>query len=203
MKITRIAKLKKGNRYAIYLDSTYSFSVQQDTLIKEHLYSGQELDEGQIAEIKEKDNFQYLFEKSLGQLARRPRSVSEIKRYLTNIITKYNSDSNLGVIALVIKQLEAKNYINDEEFAQWFINNRKDFKQRSKNELRKELSLKGIHKDIIERRLADQVSEAEELKNIAELIAKKSLYFKMRSSDTKQFREKISSYLLRKGYSWD
>jgi regulatory protein len=204
MVITRIRKVKSGDRFAIDLDSVYGFSVQQNTLIQESLFVGLELSQQEVDRIIAGDLKHYLIEKALLQIASRPRSGSELGRYLSTKADKWRGANNKEqILKEVTAYLMEKGYINDDDFTEWWIDNRKAFKTKSKSELRLELRQKGIDTEIIEKYLEKMVSDQGQLENLAALIAKKANYFKMRTSAPQEARAKMTQFLLRKGYSWE
>ena len=79
MKVTRIYRGTKSNRINLDLDGEFGFSVEESTLIKCNLFVGKELDKAEIEQIEKQDQIEYLYNKALGIIARRPRSKNEIK----------------------------------------------------------------------------------------------------------------------------
>ena len=85
-----------------------------------------------------------------------------------------------------------KNYLNDYEFARYFLENRNAAKGSSVKKLKLELTKKGIEKTIIDEFLADNIRNDEE--EIQKIIAKKR---------TKYDDEKLIQYLARQGFSFE
>lgn len=116
----------------------------------------------------------------------------------TNLPTKPADRITPEMIQEVVSRLESQNYINDQDFARYFIENRHQNKGISTKRLIQELKIKGIDSDIIEQAMFDQdtgnLFRDEEVE--IEKIIKKQL---RKTSD----RQKIIAYLARQGFSYD
>lgn len=116
----------------------------------------------------------------------------------SNLPTKPADRITPEMIQEVISRLEAQNYINDQDFARYFIENRHQNKGISTKRLIQELKIKGIDSDIIEQAMFDQgtgnLLRDEEVE--IEKMIKKQL---RKTSD----RQKIIAYLARQGFSYD
>lgn len=116
----------------------------------------------------------------------------------TNLPTKPADRITSEMIQEVVSRLESQNYINDQDFARYFIENRHQNKGISTKRLIQELKIKGIDSDIIEQAMFDQgtgnLFRDEEVE--IEKMIKKQL---RKTSD----RQKIIAYLARQGFSYD
>ena len=116
----------------------------------------------------------------------------------TNLPTKPADRITSEMIQEVVSRLESQNYINDQDFARYFIENRHQNKGISTKRLIQELKIKGIDNDIIEQAMFDQgtgnLLRDEEVE--IEKMIKKQL---RKTSD----RQKIIAYLARQGFSYD
>lgn len=205
MKITSLVRNKHGNRISVYLDDSYGFSVEEDTLIQEGLYKDKVLSESETDRIIETDRVNKYFAKTLNLVSRRPRSEYEIARYLQEKLRSDELSKQLinEISASVIAKLVEKEYLNDSGFAEWWIKNRTEFKIRSKQELRQELRIKGIESQLIEQKLEQFFSDDDEIAAIKEVIIKKAAHYKRKSKTDSEYRQKLTEYLLRKGFSWN
>ena len=95
-------------------------------------------------------------------------------------------------IERAIKRLLDKGYLDDREFAEWFIENRFINKGVSHTRLRQELYKKGIDNDIVDELLDN--SSRDEATEIKKVIQKKT---------SKLNPEKMLAYLVRHGFSYD
>ena len=116
----------------------------------------------------------------------------------SNLPTKPADRITSEMIQEVVSRLESQNYINDQDFARYFIENRHQNKGISTKRLIQELKIKGIDNDIIEQAMFDQgtgnLFRDEEVE--IEKMIKKQL---RKTSD----RQKIIAYLARQGFSYD
>jgi regulatory protein len=122
------------------------------------------------------------WEKVLRFLTFRPRSQKEVENYLDR--KRVDPVDKLKLL----KRLKQLNFLNDEEFAQWLIEQRARLKPKGKRALRQELRQKGIKPEIVEKAL-QAVNEVVEAKKI---VAKKKLA-----------AEKMAALLVRRGFSWE
>lgn len=98
-----------------------------------------------------------------------------------------------NLVELVIERLVKRGYIDDQKFANYYVENRSVNKGISQKKMRLELVKKGISADIIDNALTSDIrSDADELQKI---IAKK----RSRYSD----EQKLIAYLLRQGFNYD
>ena len=116
----------------------------------------------------------------------------------SNLPTKPADRITSEMIQEVVSRLESQKYINDQDFARYFIENRHQNKGISTKRLIQELKIKGIDSDIIEQAMFDQGTgnflRDEEVE--IEKMIKKQL---RKTSD----RQKIIAYLARQGFSYD
>jgi regulatory protein len=89
--------------------------------------------------------------------------------------------------------------IDDEKFAQWWVEQRSLFKPRGKRALEMELRMKGIKKEVIGQVLSD--IEVDEEKVARELLNKKS--YRWKNLPKREARAKMSAFLARKGFNWE
>lgn len=139
------------------------------------------------------DSQKKLLQKAVRYLGRRPRSVWEIKRYLKKKLRFYQ-DLNSQDIDSIISQLKELELLGDQEFCQWWLEQRVTFKPKGKRALRYELLKKGINKPLIKKAL----KEFDEARVLKEFWQKK-LKNKFCLPEEKQ---KLIGYLKRRGFSW-
>ncbi len=115
------------------------------------------------------------------------------------------SDSVIAREALVnqiISKLKEYNFINDVEFTKLWIGQRIKSKHKPLRVIEFELKQKGINKEIIDEVLS-RFDESRTLdQESAEKLASKKLDF-YRSLPPQKRREKVTSFLLRKGFNYD
>jgi regulatory protein len=190
MKITNIKQqVKRAGRYSIYVDGKYSFSLSEQELLNQGLRVGQEFKGDSFNQIQQTAVEDKAYMRALDMLARRPRSVWEMKQYL--IRKGYNNN----MIELILNKLSKRGLLDDNKFAELWVKNRRQLKLISKRKLLQELQQKRISNSIISSVLtAEQINDTDALKD---LISKKS------SLPRYQDKQKLMSYLLRQGFSYE
>jgi regulatory protein len=188
MKITAIKQqVKRTDRYSIFVDEKYAFSLSESGLIESRLASGQELDAAELKRLKEAAGLDKAYYNALRYVAIRPRSEWEIEMYLAR------KDADKAVSQEVIRRLRNLNLLSDLDFARSWINNRRALKSTSKRRLRLELLQKHVPDDIVAEALAED--ETDERDALRQLVEKK----RRRYPD----QQKLMQYLARQGFSYD
>ncbi|EKD64653.1 MAG: regulatory protein RecX [uncultured bacterium] len=139
-------------------------------------------------------DFERFYNKALRFLSFRPRSEKEISDKLKT------QKASPVIIEKVISKLKEQKFLNDEEFAKWWIEQRTTFKPRSLRLIKLELRQKGISKEIIESRIINQESRGD-LERAKELVKKR--IEKFRDLSKKEIYQKLGSYLARRGFDWE
>lgn len=189
MKITDIKQqVKRQDRYSIYVDEKYSFSLSEHELLMQGLRIGHEFDAKEFEEIKDTALEDKAYMRSLDLLARRPRSVWEMNLYLK----KKGYENN--TIEKIVNKLSDRGLLDDKKFAESWVQSRRMLKSVSKRRLLQELQQKHISSDIISEVLeADDTDERSVLKELVE---------KKRTQTRYQDTDKLMAYLMRQGFSY-
>lgn len=116
----------------------------------------------------------------------------------TNLPTKPADRITSEMIQEVVSRLESQDYINDQDFARYFIENRHQNKGISIKRLIQELKIKGVDSDIIEQAMFDQ--DTGNLFRDEEVEIEKMIKKQLRKTSD---RQKIIAYLARQGFSYD
>jgi len=189
MKITDIKRqVKRNDRYSIYGDDKYIFSLSENELLNLGLKIGQEFDENELEELRQKAVIDKAFDRSLNLIFRRRRSTWEMQQYLKQ------KDYEAEIIETILNTLSIKGYLDDAAFAEAWVNSRRLLKNTSKRRLQQELRAKRVPDEIITQALEND--EADELEVLKELIEKK------RTQTRYKDKEKLMAYLIRQGYNY-
>jgi regulatory protein len=182
-------RVQKGNaqRVNVYLDGQYVLAVP--ILTAANLRRGQLLSDEDIARLRAVDEEERAYDRAVRFLASRPRSIVETERYLRR------RELDDLVVGRVIQRLEAAGYLDDRLFAQFWVQDRERFRPRGQAALRYELRLKGLPDPIIEEAL--QALDAED----SAYRAAVTYAPRLARLDRPAFRQKLGSYLLRRGFS--
>lgn len=192
--ISKITRQKtKQERYNIYLNDEYSFSVDEATLIKFGLTKGKVLDSFEIDEIKYEDEIAKAFNASLQFLSFQMRSEHEVKKKLL--------DKGFGesVVLEAIQKLQKSGFLNDETYSKALLETKKRTQKKGPYAIKEDLRKKGIDKDLQEKVVSTFTYD--EQKQLAKELAEKTV--KLNSKKTpSQIKQKIQETLIRKGYSF-
>ena len=101
------------------------------------------------------------------------------------------------VIEEVLKRLQDTNLLNDQQFAQTWVENRNTFRPRSRRALAMELRQKGLDDEVVQDTLDNNVDE-----NALALEAARKYARKVQKLDWPDFRQKLGGFLGRRGFSY-
>lgn len=137
-----------------------------------------------------------LYEYAVGALARRMRSVAELKRLLRQ---RVDAESEIGqtLVELVVRRLKDQGYLNDVKYATAYSSFRRDNEKFGRRRVIADLKSKGVHADIIGKTVDSTFSEVDEEKQVREYLRRKRL---RQPTDQKQ-AAKIFRQLLRAGFT--
>ncbi|MGH7157975.1 MAG: RecX family transcriptional regulator [Candidatus Saccharimonadales bacterium] len=188
MKVTAIKQqVKRADRYSIFVDGKYAFSLSESGLIKSRLASGQELSLAELAELKKAAGLDKAYGLALRYVAIRPRSEGELQDYFR----RKQVDKVAG--EQIVQRLRDLGLVDDAAFARAWVANRRLLKSVSKRRLQMELKQKRVPPEIIDQILQDD--ETDDRQALRDLIEKK----RSRYPD----QQKLMQYLARQGFSYD
>lgn len=190
-KITAL-KLQKRNRQRInvYLDGEFAFGLSR--IVAAWLEVGLELSDAKIAQLQAEDTLEVAYQRALKFIGYRMRSVAEVKDKLK----EYGFAEE--EMAEVIDRLRRNGLINDERFAEAWVENRVEFRPRSRRALSFELRQKGVPEEVIDETLENTISDEE----LAYLAAIKQAR-KYKDLEWPDFRRKMGAYLARRGFAYN
>lgn len=115
-----------------------------------------------------------LYDYAIQALARRMRSVAELKRLLRQ---RVESETELGdtLIELVIRRLKDRGYLNDSRYAAAYSSYRRDNEKFGRGRVIWDLRAKGVHGDIIENELSSTYGEVDDEKQARQYLRRKRL----------------------------
>lgn len=191
--ITKIAQQKKKkDRYSIFLDGDYAFSVEEDVLVRHALTKGKELSKKDIDEITEKDDYQRAYLMAIQFLSYRMRSADEMHAYLQK------KEVNPDWIEQIMTSLTEDKYLEDQRFAEMFVRDRIHQTSKGPQVINRELSAKGVNKENREKALA-QFEEDLQKEHAFHWLQKERQ--KTSKDSLKQREDKLRVKMLQKGYS--
>lgn len=182
------SQIKNKDRVNIFLDDRYAFSLA--SAAAQGLKIGDTLSEEERAERQAKDTLEKAKEQVIRYIVQRPRSVTEVRRYLQG--KGYDETQ----VEQILSRVQAMNLLDDTAFAEYWIDQRLTFKPRSQMALRYELRQKGVSQDVMES-LLNEVDEV-----AAATTAAAGKLNSLRHLPQEQFRAKLGGYLQRRGFQY-
>lgn len=194
---------KKKDRVNIFLDQKFAFSLSDYSLLKNNLSVGQILADAQLEKIIKGEQLAKLQEAAIKILAARPRSEREVRIYLAAKIAKsqnvkFSQARESLLIEKIIAKLKKYGYLNDLDFAKWYVDSRTRSHPKGRILLKLELKGKGIDTEIISQVLEKSISET--------ALAQKALVKKIKTWQKLapiELKKKVYQYLAARGFDFD
>ncbi len=194
MKITSIKQqLKMRNRYSVYIDEKYSFSLSEVALVESHLHSGIALTEREVEDYKRLSTDDKLYGRALNYVAMRQRTSWEVTFYLER------KGADVPLAHDIVSKLSELGLIDDAKFARAFINDRVSLKPSSRRKIIMELKKKRVPEAVINHAFSELVENSEvnpERTALLEIITRK------RRQTKYQDNTKLMQYLARQGFGY-
>jgi len=190
MKITQITQqARRTDRYSIFVDGKYAFSLSESALLESKLASGQELTKQQVSKFKQLSQDDKLYNQALRYVALRPRSRWEVEFYLQR------KHASPALSELILNKLSHTGLLDDEKFARAFVADRRLLRPTSRRKMTMELRKKRIADELIDAALGDGgEQERVALEHVIQIKRRQSKY---------QDDLKLMQYLARQGFSYD
>jgi regulatory protein len=137
-----------------------------------------------------------LYEYALGALARRMRSVAELKRLLRQ---RVHAETEIGktLVELVVRRLKDQGYLNDAKYAAAYSAFRRDNEKFGRRRVITDLKAKGVRGEVLEQAVDSTFAEVDEEKQAREYLRRKRLE---KPQDQKQ-TARIFRQLMRAGFA--
>ncbi len=136
-----------------------------------------------------------LYEYAVAALARRMRSVAELKRLLR---PRVEAETEIGqtLVELVIRRLKDQGYLNDAKYAAAYSSFRRDNEKFGRRRVVTDLKAKGVHGEVIEKAVTDAFEAVSEEKQARDYLRRKRL---QKPKDQKA-AARIFRHLMRAGF---
>lgn len=188
--ITALVLQKRNQeRVNVFVDEQFACAISLEQAMT--LRKGMHLSEADLAEMRAGGELDLAYQRVLRYLAARPRSTGEIGAYLQR------KGVDEAVATTILEKLRTRGYVDDEAFAQFWVENRNRFRPRGARALRHELRQKGVESEIIDETLAEQDEDASAWSAIA---SKASRWADL---ERKEFDQKVMGLLARRGFGYD
>jgi|SRR5579864_6729233 len=116
-----------------------------------------------------------LYEYAVGALARRMRTVAELKRLMRARIEDAASEYGETLVELVIRRLKDQGYLNDSQYAASYSSMRRDNQKFGRMRVVTELKTRGVHGTVIEKAVEAAFDGVSDEKQAREYLRKKRL----------------------------
>lgn len=204
-----ITKMNPGvrdtNRVNIFLDGHFVFSLDVTQVVEFGLKVQQKITPERLTELRKASEFGKLYQRTLEWALTRPHSIRETRDYLRRRQYKRKqlnrqrardekkplAEIDDEVAQLVIDRLIEKKFLNDQKFAEFYVENRYLRKGISHKRLRMELMQKGVDAELINAALEKVPRDEDE--EIKKVIAKKR---------TRYDDFQLVGYLVRQGFNF-
>ena len=188
--ITALEPQKRSrDRINVYLDGEYAFSLAVFTAV--NLKVGVLLSNEEITRLRTADEVERARARVLDFLSYRPRSEREIREYLQK--REFSSPA----IDTVVSALSDVNLIDDVAFAQYWLENRAQFRPKGKRILTQELRQKGVSSRLIDATL-EAYDEEEAARSVYQEQARR-----LANLPPDLFRRRLTERMARRGFSYD
>jgi len=137
-----------------------------------------------------------LYAYAVGALARRMRTVAELKRLMRARIEDADSEYGKTLVELVIRRLKDQRYLNDSQYATYYSSLRRDNQKLGRLRVITELKNRGVHGSVIDKAVDAAYDGISEEKQAREYLRKKRLE---KPKDQKQVA-RIFRHLARAGF---
>jgi regulatory protein len=116
-----------------------------------------------------------LYEYAVNALARRMRTIAELKRMMRVRVEDADSEYGQTLIELVIRRLKDRGYLNDSQYADSFSSMRRDNQKFGRLRVVTDLKAKGIHAALIDRAVGAAFDGINEETQAREYLRKKRI----------------------------
>ena len=116
-----------------------------------------------------------LYDYAVGALARRMRTVAELKRLMRARVEDAESEYGETLIELVIRRLKDQGYLNDSQYAASYSSMRRDNQKFGRMRVITELKTRGVHGDVIAKAVDAVFDGISDEKQAREYLRKKRM----------------------------
>lgn len=188
MRVTNIKQqVARPNRYSVFIDGIYTFSLSDSALLGTGLYVGRELSDSELRDCKKTAASDASFSAVLRYVAQRPHSRWEVEQYLKR------KKQSVNEIDSALSKLESLGLVNDRDFAQSWVAQRRLLKSVGRQHIYLELRQKRVSEEIIAEVLDED--ETDDRVVVRRLVQKKGSQY--------NDKQKMMAYLARRGFKYD
>lgn len=191
--VTAIEQQQRNlERVNVFLDGEFAFAIVRDEAIAQGLRIGRELSVDEVGAFRAQDFVSKATESALRLLGVRPRAEHELRDRLKR------KGYEPATIDLALERVRNWGYLDDADFARRWVDNRLEYRPRSKRMLEMELRQKGVDRETISSTIEE--TDIDEVASATELARK--AVAKMSSLDPVVARRRITGQLARRGFNY-
>ncbi len=179
-------------RYSIFLDDAFAFGIGRDLLLESGLAKGDYLDRERLDAILASDAIDRAVSTAMRALDQRMHTSRELQTRLKR------KGFEPETIDAALERLAGFGYLNDERFAELWIENRLAHRPRGKRMLEEELRQKGIDRQIVQETMADL--EIDDQAAALELARKR--FKSLEGLPVDEQKRKLTGILARRGFDY-
>ena len=179
-------------RYSIFLDGAFAFGIGRDLLLESGIARGEHLDQDRLDAILAQDAVDRAVSAAMRALDQRMQTSQELRTRLRG------KDFEPATIDAALEKLAANGYLNDERFAELWIENRLAHRPRGKRMLEQELRQKGIDREIVQ----DTVAGMEIDDRAAALDLANKRLKSVQGLKPEEQKKKLTGILARRGFDY-
>lgn len=176
-------------RVNVYIDDQFAFAVT--ALVAVTLKKGQQLSDKEIEQLKSQDERAKAYAHAVRYLGFRARSQAEMVNYLKG------KGYSAPVVEDTINRLLDEKYLDDETFAQTWLENRETFRPRGQRFLRYELKQKGVADSVIDATLGELDEEESAWRAVEGKL------YRWQNLPEEEFKKKVMGFLSRRGFGYE
>jgi regulatory protein len=191
--ITKLEAQKRNpRRVSIFLDGAFAFGMDAQLAMELGLRTGRILDRRELERINRAEEKSRARHYSLDFLGYRARSIWEVRDRLSR------RGHPEAIIAEVIGELQGEGLLDDEDFARAWARDRMKTKPMGERLLRRELRLKRVDGEIIDRVISETYRDLSPGQLAGDLLrARQGRY---RRLDARTAKRRMADFLLRRGF---
>ncbi|MFL6302427.1 MAG: regulatory protein RecX [Candidatus Sulfotelmatobacter sp.] len=133
----------------------------------------------------------------MAALARRMRTVAELKRLMRARLEDPESEYSETLVELVIRRLKDQGYLNDSQYAAYYSSMRRDNQKVGRRRVITELKTRGVHGSVIDKAVDAAYDGVSDEKQAREYLRKKRM---AKPKDRKE-AARIFRHLMRAGFA--
>lgn len=191
MIVTAVDRQRRRRRVNVFVDGRFALALGAELAAERDVRPGRELTPAELSALAVAEERRGAMESALRLLSYRPRTEQELRQRLRR------KGFGAPVVGETLRRLRELGYLDDQAFARFYTETQQASRPRSKRLLTGELRWRGVAQETAEEATAE-VSDEE----AAYLAASRRLRA-LRDLEYVRFRERLGSFLTRRGFSYD